>query len=86
MLNSGSGVAAAHGSGGSYEIYEGDITIASGFVPLTRDLEPHEESANLSANLLESTPNDGTYLASVQVGNEIEYVNYVVRDGKVEAE
>lgn len=29
---------------------------------------------------------DGRYGASVQVGNEVEYGNYVVRDGKVEAQ
>jgi hypothetical protein len=86
VLNSGSGVVPAHESGGTYEVYEGDTTLHSGPVKLTRELQPYEESAYLSANLLSYTPNDGTYMASVQVGSEIEYVNYVVRDGKVEAE
>jgi hypothetical protein len=84
VTNTGSGTAAAGTSGGAYECYEGDTTIPGDSIPLAADLEPHQESGYLAANLLHLTPNDGSYQASVQVGQQIVYVNYVVRDGKVE--
>lgn len=84
VRNAGSGVAQAGESAGAYECYEGDTTIPGDTIPLAEDLQPHAESGAIAHNLITSTPNDGSYMASVQVGQEIVYVNYVVRDGKAQ--
>ena len=84
VRNSGTGVAHAGESAGAYETYEGDTAIPGDTIPLADDLQPHAESGQIAHNLITSTPNDGTYMASVQVGQQIVYVNYTVKDGKVE--
>jgi hypothetical protein len=86
VRNTGSGTASAYESGGSYEAYDSNgTTIPGSYVPLAADLAPGDESGTLGVNLLELTPDDGTYQASVQVGNEVHFVDYIVENGLVKA-
>ncbi len=86
VRNSGSGAAPAGEAAGAYEMYDSnDTTIPGGSVPLAGDLQPGDESGTIGVNLIEHTPNDGTYQASVQIGNEVHYVDYVVEHGLIKA-
>ncbi|HEU5472481.1 MAG TPA: peptidoglycan-binding domain-containing protein [Actinophytocola sp.] len=84
VRNSGTGPAAAGESAGSYEMYDSNnTTIPGGSVPLASELAPGTESGTLGVNLIEHTPNDGSYQASVQLGNDIHFVDYLVEHGSV---
>lgn len=83
-VTSSGGTVAAGTSGGSFEMYRDSSTVASDSIPLASDVQDGQESG-LNVNLLQYTPDDGTYQVSVQVGNEIEYLDYVVENGQVKA-
>lgn len=85
VKNVGSATVGAGTDGGAYETYD-DATsnkIASGSIPIASDLAPGASSGNLGTNLILSTPNDGVYGASVQIGNRVDYIDYRVVSGAV---
>jgi peptidoglycan hydrolase-like protein with peptidoglycan-binding domain len=86
VRNAGSGVVPAGEPAGSYEMYDANgTTIPGSWVQLASDLDPGDTSGTLGVNLLTYTPDDGTYQASVQIGNEIHFVDYIVENGLVKA-
>lgn len=83
-VTTASGTVPAGTSGGDFEMYRDGSTLPGDSVPLAQDLQAGQE-AGLNTSLLHYTPDDGTYQVSVQVGNEIEYLDYVVENGQVKA-
>ncbi len=84
VKNVGSATVGAGTDGGQYEMYDdASNKIAGGSIPTASDLAPGASSGNLGANLILSTPNDGEYGASVQIGNRVDYVDYRVVGGAV---
>jgi peptidoglycan hydrolase-like protein with peptidoglycan-binding domain len=84
VRNTGGGVVPAGKSAGTVEVSEGSNVMASAAGVLGEDLQPGAESREqLFVDLLELAYLDGTYQASVHVGNRKGYVYYVVKDGAV---
>lgn len=84
IRNTGNGSVPAGEAAGSYEMYDSaGNTIPGHSVQLATDLPSGDESGTLGVNLLTYTPDDGSYQVSVQVGNEIHFVDYVVDGGQI---
>jgi hypothetical protein len=82
VKNTGSATVAAGTDGGAYEMYDSsNTTIPGSSIPIASDLAPGASSGSLATNLVVSTPADGDYSASVQLGNVVHYVNYRVTNG-----
>jgi len=82
VRNTGQGTAAANSPAGSYEMYKDNTTIPGDQAQLAEDLAAGAESGQIGVNLTAYTPDDGTYQVSVQVGNNIHYLDYVVENGQ----
>jgi hypothetical protein len=84
VKNVGSATVGAGTDGGQYEMYDAsNTTIPGSTIPLASDLAPGASSGKLGANLILSTPNDGDYGASVQINNQVHYVDYKVSGGTI---
>lgn len=85
VKNVGSATVTAYSSAGNYEMYDSsNTTIPGGDTQLAADLAPGDASGDIGVDLSYYTPNDGEYQVSVQVSNEIHYVNYKMVGGRAQ--
>lgn len=86
VRNTGTAAVPAGESGGSYEAYDaGGTTIPGDSISLADEVPAGAESGMIGVNLVALTSDDGAYQVSLQVGNEVHFLDYVVENGQVKA-
>ena len=87
VRNAGSTTVPTGTAAGEYEMYRDDDNATTPGDTMTTmvDLAPGDESGSFLINLIAYTATDGTYRVAVQVGSNVDFVLYEVRDGQITA-
>lgn len=85
VRNAGSATVPTGTAAGEYEMYRDDNNAKTPGDTMTTmvDLAPGDVSGSFLVNLIAYTETDGTYQVAVQVGNNVDFVLYEVKDGHI---